>query len=157
MKYKFLNSVLASVIFFTSHFANAGLLELVDVDINSDGTNSGFTLSTNNYNLIWMDFGIYNNISLTDMNTHLNNSLNGWRYATYDEAYFLLSTIFSDHLVEPDIYRLDVSNTDRSNLQFFNHFVSIAGVNNPTKWNPAPGSVFTQSYGYITDGGKSNW
>jgi hypothetical protein len=152
MKFKFFKMALAGLVLFTSLFANAGLIDLEDVDINSDGTNQGFTLSTNNYDLIWMDFGIYNGTSLTDMNNLLNGSLTGWRYATYDESLVLFSVMFSEYLTDSTNYSLNTGNGDNSDAIFSTALSDIIGINDPISWNPNPGFIFNQSEGGITNG-----
>lgn len=159
MKIKVLNGAIAGLILSISclvNVANAGVIDLVDVDINLDSTNQGFTLSTNNYNLTWMDFGAYNGTSFSDMNNLINGPLSDWRYATYEESMHLFSVIFSEYLVRPEFYHLEVTLDDRSVLQFSNLLTGIIGVNSstssPASWDANLTNTFTDSIGVITDG-----
>ena len=133
-------------------FASAGLIDVIDIDINGDGTNQGFTLAVDSYDITWMDFGIYNGTSLTDMNNLLNSSLTGWRYATYDESLNLFSVMFSEYLTCSPFYSLNTGDGDNSDAIFSTALSDIIGINNPSSWNPYPDFILNQSEGGITNG-----
>jgi len=73
-----------SLYIFLSSTAHASLIE---VDINKDGTNIGFT--TNNSSLVWLDLAITNNFSILEVNQRLTTDLQGYRWAKETEVLVL--------------------------------------------------------------------
>ena len=65
--------------------------ELIDIDVNNDGSFSGFSLDNDDYQLEWLDFGINNNQSYNQVVSGLQD---GWRVATESEVTFLWTTLF---------------------------------------------------------------
>ena len=78
-----------SLYIFLSSTAHASLIE---VDINKDGTNIGFT--TNNSSLVWLDLAITNNFSILEVNQRLTTDLQGYRWAKETEVLALWHDIF---------------------------------------------------------------
>lgn len=152
MNFRFLQAVVVVLFLSISGIAKAGLIDIIDVDINNDGTNQGYTLAADNYNIVWMDFGVYNGTSLSDMNALLTGSLTGWRYATYNESLTLFTTMFSDYLTSSTSYYLSTGSGDISDAIFSSALSDIIGVNDPVSWHPGPGHIFTRSEGGITNG-----
>ena len=96
MKFKFLKSVLVGILLSVSSFANAGLINLIELDVFGDNTNKGYTLDIDGYGLEWLDFDEVDGYSYNQVKEGLPQ-FSGWRIARKDEVFSLFETIFSDY------------------------------------------------------------
>lgn len=90
---KFISLAILLITLITPIAANAGIIE---ADIYNDGSNKGFSLDVNGYDLEWMDFGITNGVSFDYILNHLETEYSGWRIATRDDVDFLYQELTKD-------------------------------------------------------------
>jgi hypothetical protein len=96
MKFKVLKSTFISLVIALSFNTYAGLINLIEKDVYGNGTDKGYTLDIENYNLEWLDLDEVDMFSYNQVKDGLPQ-FNGWRIATKNEVFDLFENIFSTY------------------------------------------------------------
>jgi hypothetical protein len=99
---------LLSIVFLYISLSSLSHANLIEVDINKDGTNSGFTLDDSS--LIWLDLSVTNNLSISEVNQLLATDLKGYRWAKETEVLNLWHDVFFRNMGQDSLPILTDSN-----------------------------------------------
>lgn len=128
VKIKMIKAALAGLVLAVSGIANAGLIENTENDTFIDKTTG----------LEWMDFGINNIHSYSQVEALLSTTYSGWALATesqvidlWHNAFAGKSSVPDDFSTEPETYN-QFTNTDATNTSFVEVFEMMGyGDNDP--------------------------